>query len=97
MLRAPADGTFEPVLKIGDVVRAGQVAATVSGVPMRCTINGVLRGLLQEGVEVTSGMKSGDIDPRCERAHCFTSSDKARAVAGGVLEAICRLTCRLEG
>ena len=97
VLRAPADGTFEPVLKIGDVVRAGQVAATVSGVPMRCTINGVLRGLLQEGVEVTSGMKSGDIDPRCERAHCFTSSDKARAVAGGVLEAICRLTCRLEG
>ena len=97
VLRAPADGIFEPRLEIGDVVRAGQVAATVAGVPMRCTIDGVLRGLLQEGVEVTSGMKSGDIDPRCERAHCFTSSDKARAVGGGVLEAICGLTKRLEG
>ena len=97
VLRAPADGTFEPVLEIGDVVRAGQVAAIVSGVPMTCTIDGVLRGLLQEGVEVTAGMKSGDIDPRCERSHCFTSSDKARAVGGGVLEAICRLTNRLEG
>lgn len=97
VLRAPADGVFEPVLKIGDVVRAGQVAATVSGIPMTCTIDGVLRGLLQEGVEVTAGMKSGDIDPRCERAHCFTSSDKARAVGGGVLEAICALTGRLEG
>lgn len=97
VLRAPADGIFEPVLHIGDVVRAGQVAATVNGVPMSCTIDGVLRGLLQEGVEVTAGMKSGDIDPRCERAHCFTSSDKARAVGGGVLEAICGLTNRLEG
>ncbi|QOY60209.1 selenium-dependent molybdenum cofactor biosynthesis protein YqeB [Thermophilibacter immobilis] len=92
VLRAPADGIFEPRLAIGDVVRAGQVAAVVSGVPMTCTINGVLRGLLQEGVEVTCGMKSGDIDPRCERAHCFTSSDKARAVGGGVLEALCHLT-----
>lgn len=81
----------------GDVVRAGQVAATVAGVPMTCTIDGVLRGLLQAGVEVTAGMKSGDIDPRCERAHCFTASDKARAVGGGVLEAICMFTSRLEG
>lgn len=97
VLRAPVDGVFEPVLQIGDVVRAGQVAATVAGVPMTCTIDGVLRGLLQEGVEVTAGMKSGDIDPRCERAHCFTASDKARAVGGGVLEAICHFTSRLEG
>lgn len=95
VLRAPADGVFEPVLAIGDIVRAGQVAATVAGIPMYCTIDGVLRGLLQQGVEVTSGMKSGDIDPRCERAHCFTSSDKARAVGGGVLEALCHLTGRL--
>ena len=95
VLRAPADGVFEPVLEIGDVVRAGQVAALVSGIPMRCTIDGVLRGLLQEGVKVTSGMKSGDIDPRCARAHCFTSSDKARAVGGGVLEAVCHFTGRL--
>ena len=97
VLRAPADGVFEPVLQIGDVVRAGQVAATVAGVPMTCTIDGVLRGLLQAGVEVTAGMKSGDIDPRCERAHCFTASDKARAVGGGVLEAVCMFTSRLEG
>ena len=97
VLRAPADGVFEPVLQIGDVVRAGQVAATVAGVPMTCTIDGVLRGLLQAGVEVAAGMKSGDIDPRCERAHCFTASDKARAVGGGVLEAVCMFTSRLEG
>ena len=37
-------------------------------------------------------MKSGDVDPRCELAHCFTVSDKALAVGGGVLEAVLRLS-----
>ena len=97
VLRAPADGVFEPRLSIGDVVRAGQVAAVVSGVPMTCTIDGVLRGLLQEGVEVTCGMKSGDIDPRCAPGHCNTCSDKARAIGGGVLEALLHFTHRLAG
>jgi xanthine dehydrogenase accessory factor len=58
VLRAPADGIFEPVLEIGDVVSAGDIAATVAGVPLPCTIDGVIRGLLQEGVPVTKGMKN---------------------------------------
>lgn len=97
VLRAPSDGLFHPLLAIGDEVRAGDIAATVGGVPLPCTIDGILRGLLQEGVPVFRGMKAGDIDPRCERAHCFSASDKARAVGGGVLEAICHFTHRLEG
>ena len=60
----------------------------VAGVPMACTIDGILRGLLADGVAVTKGMKSGDVDPRCEEAHCRCASDKALAVGGGVLEAI---------
>ena len=34
------------------------------------------------------GEKVGDVDPRAERTNCFTISDKARSIAGGVLEAI---------
>ena len=49
-------------------------------------------GILPEGTEVFPGMKAGDIDPRCQRSHCFTASDKALAVGGGVLEAILALT-----
>lgn len=56
--------------------------------PVYAQISGVVRGLLQDGVPVTKGMKSGDVDPRCEVEHCFTVSDKARAIGGGVLEAI---------
>ena len=51
-------------------------------------VGGVLRGILQDGVTVWKGMKAGDVDPRDVERHCFTVSDKARAIGGGVLEAI---------
>ena len=73
---------------VGDRVRAGQTVGTVAGLPVRVEIDGILRGLLPDGTAVTAGMKTGDVDPRCRLEHCFTVSDKARAVGGGVLEAI---------
>lgn len=96
VLRAPADGTFHQLLDIGAQVKMGDVAATVDGVPMTCTLDGVLRGILPEGTPVHQGMKAGDIDPRCKVEHCYTASDKALAVGGGVLEAILHLTGALE-
>lgn len=92
VLRAPADGIFQVCRAIGDLVAAGETVATVDGIPMKATINGVLRGLLHDGLQVSKGMKAGDVDPRGQRDHCFTISDKARAIAGGVLEAILHLT-----
>lgn len=88
VLRAPADGVFHPLLDIGAQVRQGDIAATVDGQPMVCTLDGILRGILPEGVPVHRGMKAGDIDPRCRLEHCFCASDKALAVGGGVLEAL---------
>jgi xanthine dehydrogenase accessory factor len=79
-------------VSIGDQVEAGAVCGMVAGVPMRSQITGVVRGLLQEGVPVTKGLKSGDVDPRCAPEHCLTVSDKARAIGGGVLEAILTLS-----
>lgn len=88
VLRAPADGVFCQVLQIGDMVQAGDVAGTVNGVPMCCTIGGVLRGLLADGTPVFKGMKAGDVDPRGEKSYCDLVSDKALSIGGGVLEAI---------
>lgn len=88
VLRAPADGIFHPLLDIGAAVRLGDIAAEVDGVPMRCTLDGVLRGILADGIPVRRGMKAGDIDPRCEPEHCRCASDKALAVGGGALEAV---------
>jgi xanthine dehydrogenase accessory factor len=88
VLRAPADGLLETYVAIGDAVAAGQVVATVGGVALRAGCAGVVRGLLRPGLRVTAGLKVGDVDPRGERACCFTISDKSLAVAGGVLEAV---------
>lgn len=88
VLRAPADGIFRGCKAIGAMVTAGETVAMVGGVPLPARISGVLRGILHDDLEVTRGMKVGDIDPRGERDYCFTISDKARAIAGGVLEAI---------
>ena len=75
------------------LVHAGDIAATVNGVPMVCAIDGCLRGLLHEGLTVFSGMKCGDVDPRGNAANCVTASDKALAVGGGVLEALLHFGC----
>ncbi|MGB9723180.1 MAG: selenium-dependent molybdenum cofactor biosynthesis protein YqeB [Chloroflexia bacterium] len=88
VLRAPADGTFQSCARIGDLVEVGQTVAWVDGHPVQARLRGVLRGLLSDGLPVHAGMKVGDVDPRAERDHCFTVSDKALSIAGGVLEAI---------
>lgn len=92
VLRAPADGVFHQLLEIGTQVKMGDIAATVNGEPMVCTLDGVLRGILADGTPVFKGMKSGDIDPRCKIDHCYCASDKALAVGGGVLEAVLNLS-----
>jgi xanthine dehydrogenase accessory factor len=88
VLRAPAAGSVQSVAQIGDLVSTGQLIATVGGEPVRAPFQGVLRGLLHEGVPVSAGYKIGDVDPRGIRRHCFTISDKALAVGGGVVEAV---------
>ena len=95
-MRAPADGVLHQLLDIGAQVREGDIAATVDGRPMVCTISGVLRGILAEGTPVFQGMKAGDVDPRCKIEHCYTASDKALAVGGGVLEAVMHLSGALK-
>lgn len=88
IIRASSNGKIKPVVKIGDYVKKGEVVAYIDDVEVLAEIDGIVRGMLQEGIEVFKEMKSGDIDPRCEKDHCFTISDKARSIGGGVLEAI---------
>jgi len=92
ILRAPCAGTLYGLRQIGDQVQEGETVAVVnaddSSMPITAAISGILRGLVRDGLPVSTGMKVGDVDPRAIREHCFTISDKSRAVGGGVLEAI---------
>ncbi|HEX6482225.1 MAG TPA: selenium-dependent molybdenum cofactor biosynthesis protein YqeB [Ktedonobacteraceae bacterium] len=95
LLRAPCAGMIYGIRQIGDTVQAGETVAFVKAnaasnddMPVIAAISGILRGLVRNGLVVSPGMKIGDIDPRAVREHCFTISDKSRAIAGGVLEAV---------
>ena len=87
VLRAPIDGTFISVRCIGDAVAKDEILGYVADQPVTSPFPGCVRGLLQTGLAVRRGMKIGDVDPRATREHCFTISDKALAIGGGVLEA----------
>lgn len=88
VLRVPRSGLFHTLHEIGDPVDQGEIVARVDGYPVEAQIQGVLRGLLKDGILVEEGVKAGDIDPRGKKEYCYLISDKARAIAGGVLEAI---------
>ncbi len=88
VLRAPRDGTVVATRRISDAVTRGENIAAVDGVEVVAPFDGILRGLMHDGLIVKAGVKIGDVDPRANREHCFIISDKSLAVGGGVLEAI---------
>ena len=94
IIRAGAEGSFHALRKIGDLVKRGEELAEVTDdltgqkTVTYANIDGVVRGMLQENVHVTEGMKSGDVDPRGQVEYCETISDKALGIAGGVLQAV---------
>ena len=99
VIHSPAAGIMRNVSKITDTVKKGEVIAFIETedgkVPVEATIDGLLRGLIRDGYPVTKGFKIADIDPRLnEFENCFTISDKARCIAGGVVEAIMHLKGR---
>ena len=94
VIHAEKAGIFRNVCAIGDIVSVGETIAeieTPDGIrtPVTTRIAGILRGLLRDGYPVTPGFKVADVDPRREELeNCFLISDKARCIAGSVLELI---------
>lgn len=94
VVRAGCEGTLKGLVSIGELVTRGQTIARIEGeassVEVKATLDGILRGLIRDGFEVVQGFKIADIDPRVdEYDNCFLISDKARCIAGSVLELIC--------
>jgi len=87
VLRSPRAGLVRTVKSIGDAVLKDDIILYVDDTPVKAQIDGVLRGLIRP-ITVPEGEKVGDVDPRGNRDYCFTISEKARAIGGGVLEAI---------
>lgn len=91
VIHAPASGNIQVLSEIGSIVKKGQTLARIGEVNVTAALDGVLRGMIRDGFEVEKGLKIADIDPRIEeKENCMTISDKARCIAGGVLEVLVR-------
>jgi xanthine dehydrogenase accessory factor len=91
VVRAPRVGTFRMVKEIGSDVKSGDILGNVDGAEVRAGGDGILRGIIRDGTPVRENEKLGDIDPSMDRAHLDHISEKSRAIAGGVLEAVLML------
>ncbi|MFQ5498898.1 MAG: selenium-dependent molybdenum cofactor biosynthesis protein YqeB [Candidatus Zixiibacteriota bacterium] len=92
LIRSPADGVFRESRQIGDHLVYGETVGTVGVHAVIAETAGTLRGLIRSGLTVHMGQKIGDVDPRGFPDYCFRISDKANAIAGGVLEAVLSLS-----
>ena len=88
VLRAPVGGTVVWNRRIGDSVITGEVVGTVGGQHVTAKFDGLVRGLILDGIDVAVGTKIGDVDPRGDKVSAYAVSDKALAVGAGALEAI---------
>jgi xanthine dehydrogenase accessory factor len=87
VLRSPHKGLVKHVKILGESIRKGEIVLYIDETPVHAAIDGLLRGLIRE-IRVNDNEKIGDIDPRGTEEYCFTITEKARAIGGGVLEAI---------
>ncbi len=88
ILRSSADGKLHILKDLGSVVKEGEPVAIVDGKEIYAGLDGMVRGMINEGIEVTKGMKIGDVDPRVIPRNAKTISDKARLIGGGSLEGL---------
>ncbi len=91
LVRAPGNGKFQSSLEIGSRINGGDIVGFVDNLPVKVRISGVIRGLIRSGTQVHKGLKIGDVDPRGEPSYTAAISEKSRAIAGGVMEAILRV------
>ncbi len=94
VIHSPAAGIMHNIHAIGDIVEKGEPIAWIETeegrVDVPASLTGLIRGLIRENYPVTKGFKIADIDPRKEELeNCFLISDKARCIAGSVLEQVC--------
>lgn len=87
VIRSERPGVVRHVKSLGDEVKKGDIVMYIDDTPVFATIDGILRGQIRE-IFVNANEKIGDIEPRGKKEYCFTISEKARAIGGGVLEAI---------
>jgi xanthine dehydrogenase accessory factor len=85
---APAAGVMRTGAQIAQRVIAGELVATIGDEELRAPLDGILRGLVHDGVPVGVGAKVVEVDPRGDLEKVFGIGPRPRRIAEGVLEAM---------
>ena len=86
VVHAPVAGKLKIIKEIGEIVEVGTPILSVNKTVVYSPLSGVIRGMIQDRLEVKKGLKIADIDPRTAIDYS-TISDKARALGGACLQA----------
>ena len=87
---APVAGVLRTRAQIAQRVRAGELVAAIGDSPLRAPLDGILRGLVRDGVPVDSGAKVLEVDPRGDISKVTGIGARPARIAEGVLAAIAR-------
>jgi xanthine dehydrogenase accessory factor len=85
---APVAGVMRTQAAIAQRVAAGDAVATIDGAPLCAPLDGILRGLVHDGVPVAAGAKVLEVDPRGDLTKVFGIGPRPRRIAEGVLAAM---------
>ena len=88
VFRPSKKGIFRPTKKMGDMVFAGDIVGWVGDAPVKAKIDGVVRAIIRDGIQVNEKTKLGEVDPRGDAELCYAIRPRTRVIAGGVLEVI---------
>jgi xanthine dehydrogenase accessory factor len=84
---APVTGLWRSDAVIGEPVQASQVLGLLGDQPIRAPIDGILRGVTHDGVQVRAGQKIVEVDPR-GAPEVFGLGERPVAIARGVAAAL---------
>lgn len=95
IMMSPVEGVFTAKRSIGAIVKAGDPVGEIIDDKSLVYIitspcDGILRGLIHDGNRVAEGQDIAEVDMRVTPRQCARIADRARVVAGGVLEAVIR-------
>ena len=85
---APVDGVLRTGARIAQRVVEGEVVATIGDAQLLAPLDGILRGLTHDGVEVAAGTKVVEVDPRGDVSKVTGPGERPRRIGEGVLRAI---------
>ncbi|HVX76850.1 MAG TPA: xanthine dehydrogenase [Bradyrhizobium sp.] len=85
-------GRWRTAIEIGTRVYKDLVLGHLSDLPVAAPRDGILRGIVRDGSEVTAGIKLLEIDPRGRLAQWTGIDERGRAIANATLMTVQRHT-----